>query len=257
MNVKSNMNIMVGGAILSAATLFASTGQATVVDLTTAHSSGFINGARFATADFQAAGTGVIDSFVRIQHNGTEQGYNTSGRPCAFDENTSGNYTRDLRLSEIPIVTIAGQSGSFYEFILDINQQNSNPLLSLDQVKIFTSTVGSQTTTNVTSLGSLRYNMDGVPAGDSTVELNYALANGSGQGDMVMDIPVSDFNGALPTDFVYLYSQFGQPNSTNDGFEEWAIRTNNPVNPVPLPAAAGMGLAGLTGLVLVRRRNGR
>jgi hypothetical protein len=257
MNVKSSLNILVGGTILSAATLFASTGQATIVDLTTAHTSGFINGARFATSDFQTAGTGVIDSFVRIQATGSEQGYNTSGRPTAFDENSSGNFTRNLRLGDIPIVTIVGQTGGFYEFILDINQTNSHPLLSLSQVKIFTSVTGSQTTSNITSLGTLRYNMDAAPAGDSGVELDYSLNSGSGQGDMVMDIPVSAFGAALATDFVYLYSQFGNPNPTNDGFEEWAIRTNNPVNPVPLPAAAGMGLAGLSCLVLTRRRTGR
>lgn len=249
------LNVLVGGAVLSGAALFASTGQAVVVDLTTAHSSGFINGARYATSDFQTAGTGVIDSFVRIQHTGTEQGYNTSGRPTAFDENTSGNFTRNLTLSEIPIVTIG--SASFYEFILDINQTSANPLLTLNQVKIFTSTVGSQTTSNISSLGTLRYNMDAAPDGDSRVEMDYNLGSGSGQGDMVLDVPITAFSGAIGSNFVYLYSQFGEPNPTNDGFEEWAIRTNNPVNPVPLPAAAGMGLAGLTSMAMIRRRKTR
>ena len=43
--------------------------------------------------DAQPTGTGVIDSFVRLQAKGTggqiEQGFNTDGRPLQFDENTS------------------------------------------------------------------------------------------------------------------------------------------------------------------------
>jgi MYXO-CTERM domain-containing protein len=251
-------NMLVATAMASAALLVTSSGKATVVDLTTSPSFGVINNARFETSDFRSAGTGVIDSFVRLQANGTERGYNTSGRPTAFDEKTAGTFTRNLQLSEVPTRLIGGIS--YYEFILDINQTNSNPLLTLDEVKIFTSATGSQTTSNVDSLGTPRYNMDGGAVdGDSSVELNYTLASGSGQGDMNMYIPVSNFAGALQTDFVYLYSEFGIPNPTNDGIEEWAIRTANPVNPpeVPLPTGAAMGLAGLTGLGLIRRRASR
>src|SRR4051794_10651352 len=61
--------------------LAASSAQgATVYDLT-AGGSATINGATYSTGVFQPAGTGVIDSFVRIQGNGNVvQGYNTGDR---------------------------------------------------------------------------------------------------------------------------------------------------------------------------------
>src|SRR5262245_17204786 len=90
---------LVGAAALCG---IAGTASATIVDLTTPMSSGVVNGARFETADFRSAGTGVIQSFVRVQANGTEQGYNTSGRPVAFNENTSPNFTRNLTYGDIP-----------------------------------------------------------------------------------------------------------------------------------------------------------
>jgi hypothetical protein len=231
----------------------AGSARAVIVDLTAPMSSGVINGARFETVDFRSAGTGVIDSFVRIQRNETEQGYNTSGRPTAFDENTSGNFTRNLTYGEIPTRVISGVT--YKEFMLDINQTNNNPLLSLDQVKIYTSAVGSQTTTNVDSLGALVYNMD--LGGDSYVRMDYSLASGSGQGDVRLLVPASAFGAAGSGTFIYLYSIFGQNLATNDGFEEWAVQTDNVV--VPLPPAATTGLASLIGIGALRvvRRRGR
>jgi len=56
----------------------------------------------FYQADPQATGSGVIDSFVRISTNDLiEEGYNTSGRPVPYDENTSPTFTHDLLLSEV------------------------------------------------------------------------------------------------------------------------------------------------------------
>jgi hypothetical protein len=234
------------GAIALAGLATAS--QATVVDLTSPMSAGVINGTRFETTDFRSAGTGVIQSFVRIQATGTEQGYNTSGRPVAFDENTSGNYTRNLQLGDVPVRVINGVA--YKEFLLDINQTNASPLLSLDQVKIFTSTVGSQTTNNVASLGTLRYDMDA--GGDSWVKMDYSLASGSGQGDVRMLVPVSDFAGATDNQFVYLYSQFGTNFASNDGFEEWSVQSEQQIVPLPLGSMAG-GLGLLTVAALRRK----
>jgi len=239
--------------VVAGLTVAASSAMAVTVDLTPPGPQfGTINGARFETSDFRSGGTGVINSFVRLQQSGFERGYNTSGRPVAFNENTSPQFTRDLTIGQVPIRNIDGSD--FYEFILDINQTNANPLLTLLQVKIYTSLVGSQTTSNVDSLGTLRYNMD---AGEnSSVELDYSRGSGSGQGDMNLYVPVSAFGGVGGSTFVYLYSEFGEPGQpTNDGFEEWAVRdvtVNPPV--IPLPGAAGMGLAGLLGLATLRRR---
>ena len=209
--------------------------------------SGTINGAIFQRDITIPSGSGVLHPIVRIQAPGTEQGYNTSGRPVPFDEKTDPNFTLDLQLYEMPVV------GGYYEFILDINEPGTGPenLLSLDAVQIYTSPIGSQTTTNVSSLGTLRYDLD---AGeDNHVFLDY-LIGGSGQTDMRAKIPVSNFAGVDPNDYVYLYSHFGEEEfreagarSSESGYEEWAV--------VPEPGSLGLVLTGLW-LVLGRRRRG-
>jgi hypothetical protein len=246
------MKICVAFAAVAALAGAAGTSQAAIVDLTAPTSFGLINGARFETVDFRTAGTGVIDSFVRIQRNGTEQGYNTSGRPVQFDEHTDPNFTRNLTYGEIPTRVIGGVS--YKEFMLDINQTQPNSLLSLDQVKIYTSGTGSQIVPNPDSLGTMVYEMDA--GGDNWVKMDYNLGSGSGQGDVRMLVPVTAFGTASSGTFIYLYSFFGTNFATNDGFEEWAIQTDNLV--VPMPPAAITGMASLAGfglLRVVRRRN--
>ena len=219
--------------------LLSASAGADIIDLTTQNSFGVVNGARFETQDFRSAGTGVIQPVVRIQKNGTEQGYNTSGRPTAFDENTSPNFTRNLQLFEVPVITIEGTG--YYEFLLDINQMSSSPLLSLDQVRLFTTPSGSLTVNNLGAVATLRYDLDaGV---DSWIKLDYSLGTGSGQGDMRMFIPVSALGNAQQTDFVYLYSQFGTNLATNDGFEEWAVRSAVPAPSAVIPLLLGAAIA--------------
>src|SRR5258708_4456819 len=104
------MAVMKGAMGMLAFAGFGAASNASVVDLTTSGNFGTINGARFETADFRPAGTGYINSFVRIQRDGTEQGYNTSGRPVVFDEKTDGNYTRNIRYGDVPTVQIGGVS---------------------------------------------------------------------------------------------------------------------------------------------------
>src|SRR5262245_58138129 len=138
--MRANLGIV--GIVAAAG--FAAPASAGVVDLVNT-TNGSANGALFYRADFRPAGTGVIDSFVRIQHDngpsnnnhsvdGEEQGYNTSGRPVQYDELTDPNYTRDLMYGEVPIVSIGGVD--YKEFFLDINEPNGGGknLLSLDQV---------------------------------------------------------------------------------------------------------------------------
>jgi hypothetical protein len=242
---------------LALVALCAAAGGATanIVDLTAPMSQGMIGGVIFETSDFRAGGTGIINSFVRVSsNNAVVQGYNTSGRPVAFDENTSPNFTRNLTFGEVPVRVINGVE--YKEFLLDINQMGAAPLISLDKVQIYTSSIGSQTTSNVSSLGALVYDMDA--SKDSYVKLDYNLGTGSGQGDMRMYVPVSAFGSATAGTFVYLYSMFGQNFANNDGFEEWAVLDAGPV--VPLPPSVWAGGASLIGIGLVRsvrRRSGR
>src|SRR3954471_17682795 len=77
----------------------------TTVDLTTAGASGTINGALYQQNTSQPSGTGFIDSFLRIEKTGgggAEQGYNTDFRPVEFDEKTDHNFTRSIRVSDVP-----------------------------------------------------------------------------------------------------------------------------------------------------------
>ena len=209
------------------------------LDLTTAGSSGTVNGAIYQQVPDQSTGTGVIDSFVRIQHNGSEQGYNTDGSPFEFDEK-GGAFTHSITLGEVPILNILGTD--YRVFLLDINQVNSNDnhLLSLDSIKLFQNSAPD--ITHLSDLGSALYDLDG--GGAATIELDYSLNPGSGAGDMYAYIPDSLFT-QNDDSYVYLYSAFGQPHATNDGFEEWAILKVDGDTRVPTPGAALLGLIGL------------
>jgi hypothetical protein len=63
------------------------------------------NGAIFQETSPQPTGTGYIDSFLRLQHTGVEEGYNTSARPFQYDQKEPINYTHDIQLKDVPIGT--------------------------------------------------------------------------------------------------------------------------------------------------------
>lgn len=221
---------------------------ASVVDLTAGvGASGTINTAVFEFMTVQSGGTGVIAPFVRIQRNGDEQGYNTSAAVLPFDEK-SGAWTHDLQIGEIQVVMVSGVD--YYEFQLDINEPSggNKRFLSLDEVQIYTSPIGSQNTTTLATLGTLRYDLDAVE--ESHVLLDSSNTSGSGEMDMRMLVPAAHFAGAAPADFVYVYSQFGLNESSNGGFEEWRVRL------IPEPAAGLLAFAALA-LFSFRRSRSR
>ena len=180
-------------------------------------SSAEINGALFfQSKPDSSSGTGLIQAIVRVQDpgngDGFENGYNSSFRPVSYEENTSPNFTTSLLLAEVPIVTINGTQ--FYEFRLDINQLSSSSLLSLDEIKLYSSAVGDGLAQGTiggswfTSNATLVYDMDG--AGQSSVLLDATNSSGSGSSDMFFYVPVSNFGAVDPTDtYVTLYSEFG------------------------------------------------
>jgi hypothetical protein len=249
-------------AVAAGAWAMASNAEATVLDLTTAGSSGTINGADFSTTITQPTGSGVIHSFVRLgdaakKTGAVIEGYNTDNRPLQFDENNSSTFTRSLVLADMQTVNRGGVD--YYQFLLDINQEASAPLLSLDELEIYQSNSatlnGYNAGTKTFSSGgsNLVYDLDG--AGDSTIELNYVLNSGSGSGDMFAYIKKSAFDQSKT--YVTLYSKFGEPNPNNDGYEEWAtvVGINTPSG-VPLPASlwGGLTLLGLMGAAKIRSR---
>src|SRR6478736_4645108 len=107
------------GILLSMAALItlSVTARGKVVDLTGTNNTGRINRAEFDWTPEQPTGTGLIQPFLRVQANTTEEGYNTSGG-TPFDEK-SGPWTHDLRVSDLKLVQIGRVS--YYEFLLDIN----------------------------------------------------------------------------------------------------------------------------------------
>jgi hypothetical protein len=237
-------------ACLGALLAFTPRAQAVVYDLSTTGTvvvATATGNAIFTTDETQTAGTGAVDPFLTIQANGTEQGYNTSNG--VLDTKRVPQYTHDVKLSELVKVTINGVE--YYSFLLDINEQNSasGAKISLDAMKIYTSPVGGQTTTNIDSLGTKVFDFDSLA--DNYIKYD-DLNSGSGQHDIAFFIPVAGFVGSSPDDFVYLYLKFGGNSSpgfdgsADGGFEEVRVGDAQPVPEV----AAFFPLAGVLGLAI-------
>jgi hypothetical protein len=264
--IRSLGKVLKGTAAVMTGLLVAASANATTVDLTGAATDGTINGAIYAFANTGPAGTGNIDSFVRVQKKGSEQGYNTSANQKPFDEK-GGNFTRDLQAGQVPVVKLLNVV--YLQFVLDVNedQGKNDEFISLDKLQIFTSNAGGKNTTTLSDLGTLRYDL-GV---GNEVLLNFARAgSGSGKVDMTLLVPLSNFPGLAVGDFIYLYSAFGlKPNDaghnwdTSDGFEEWAVNSGEGVDLfppdlgppiVPEPTVASLFGIGALALGMARRR---
>ncbi len=195
----------------------------------------------FERYDAPPTGTGVFKPFVRIQKKGTEKGYNTDGA-LEFDTKqgkTGGKkWTHSLKLGDIPV------SNGNIQLLLDINQSQggNNKYLSLDVMKIFLADSGSLDN-YASGLGTLVYDM-----GDNWVKMDSSVFHpGSGTGDVRVTIPKNP--GWSSDKYFYLYSEFGRHNSSNGGFEEWAIA----IIPAAVPEPAAITLLGLGALSLLRK----
>jgi hypothetical protein len=248
-----NQNIM-KVAVSLAAVVFASACPATVVDLTQ-NDSGSINDALFYFSSKQPTGTGVIDPFLRVQNDPQEQGYNTSGG-TPFDDK-AGIWTHDIQFSDLQTTKVTVNGTAYYQLLLDVNEPSGNKsVISLDSLQFYTSDTGSKTTTDLSQLGTLRWSLDGKE--DSYVLLDASRNNGSGSGDMYAYIPASAFSGVSNSDFIYMYSRFGDQVSADGtsegGFEEWSLVAS----PVPevgalFPIISVIAAAGATSLLRRRR----
>jgi hypothetical protein len=242
--MKTMRTISFAVAVILAVSLNASA-VITEVDLTTENSFALnIDGADFyQSCNVGPTGTGNFEPFVRLDAPGSpsvKEGYNTDG-VTEFETKDDNQWTHSIQLGDIPIVD------GKYEFRLDINQNvgNGGEFLSLDELKIHLvpeATGGSlsgydNTYADFGDFGSPAWQL----SDDYFIKLDYKLESGSGDGDMCVYIPLT----GNATDYVYLYSKFGENYANNDGFEEWGIAT------VPEPAT--MVILGL-GSVLLRKR---
>ncbi len=260
----------------------ASTANAVMVELLGPDTSGSIAtnyGTAFFTTDTtHPTGTGVFDPFLSIQRNGVEQGYNTSNNHEPFDAKRVSQWNHEFTVAEMKAgATVQIGNETFFRFLIDINEPNARnatdekPLISLDSLKMFTSTIAGQTTSNVDSLGTKRFDIDIAPGGGAAD--NWVLYDdrnhGSGQSDIAFLIPTSAFAGAADSDYVYMYQHFGQYASadgvsfdTAGGFEETRFGgAPIPGSPVIPEASTVVPLAGILGIALAtecfrRRRRG-
>jgi hypothetical protein len=208
---------------------------ATLVDLTTHDAEGELGEALVVQTGYGPTGTGVMNTFVRLQakkkDNGIEQGYNTDARPLEFDEK-KGRHTRSIQLGDVPQIEIDGMV--YREFLLDINEPGGGRReLSLDELRLYAGDAP-----DLTGYDEGTQELDGLTAffdmdadEDLYVLLNAKLSHGSGSGDMFLRIPESTFvaAGVTADSYLYLWSRFGDNAKAQGGFEEWGYRNLPPL----------------------------
>ncbi|MFO0076735.1 MAG: hypothetical protein ACK531_10725, partial [Cyanobacteriota bacterium] len=204
---------------------------------------GPMGSALFANSTFKA-GTGSVDSFVRVQAAGNqtwEQGYNSDFRPKQFDEDTSGQRNKSQLTTSVPIAYVGPTP--YLEFRLDVNesQTEKTTYLSLDALKFYvtnnpniTGFSGATTVGTIPPDTSGTFPIDGINAATLVWNLDAGgldrwaglkVNPGSGIGDLSVYIPATSFYTILDplnqstwtpkASNIVLYSAFGYQPTTN------------------------------------------
>src|SRR5262249_15693262 len=66
------------------------------------------NGAILRQVDSALTSGTQFQTFLKLQHTGVEQGYNSDARPVQFDEVRRTAVNHSLKLADIPTVTVSG-----------------------------------------------------------------------------------------------------------------------------------------------------
>ncbi len=167
---------------------------------------------------FGSSGSGIFDSFVRLQGAPTEQGYNTDG---AVQFNTkAGTFTRSMLVSEIPLVTVNGNE--YWEIFCDTNEGNSAKKVSLDKFEVYF--------TDNPALTGYPFALTPEYAFDGAILMN-DVNQGSGRGDLRYLVPVTtippgcEYGAVSGCDtYFVLYSKWGGTFPSEGGFEEWKVK---------------------------------
>ncbi|MEJ6001167.1 hypothetical protein [Paucibacter soli] len=259
----------------------------------------------FGTVTFQRdttqpAGTGVFNPFLRLDVKGNlgeEQGYNTSATITTgsgnnqttrkvLDNMSPVNWTHDVLISSLQLTA----DGLNYQFKLDINEPGSDKasLLSLDGLKLYSTSLPSQSGEALTNKGDIVDGVGGIVGtklwdmdaaannGNGTVDRSVLLdattsgGPGSGVADMLMlvDRKIIDQRVSQGEQYLVLWSRFGLDQgakantaltTADAGFEEWSFsaKSGTVINPPPpppgVPAPGTISLAMLALIVLGRQ----
>jgi uncharacterized protein (DUF2141 family) len=191
---------------------------------------------------FGSSGSGIFDSFVRVQENDDEKGYNTDG-DLEFDTK-AGAFTHSIKVSEIPLVPCASLdglqtgAGLCWELFADLNESDSTKQITLDALEVYLTSEGAVVNDDGDGPDLTGYPFSGNTAkvfdSDDQVRIN-DVNQGSGRGDLRYLVPVTGIsipgncgygNAACMTYFV-LYSEYGFTDGAYDsdgGFEEWKVK---------------------------------